>query len=188
LSYWAANVDGYFFDGTVIVFTFWNVDGVITVKGEVIEDCAFGASTDGWVFAFLADVEESAVIGLHVSGVVKCLTVGVDLCGVGAGKSVGKNLYARSTSCSESFMFPLAGASEFVKDKASRTASLYSNASSALVVLMAYCWVFVLKVAILSGALHTVGLGGLENGVVIALDDERIVALFNTRSKRRIED
>jgi len=148
LSDWAADVDWDLFKGTVVVFAFWDIDRVITVKGEVIKDGTLWASTDGWVFAFLADVEESAVIGLHVSGVVKGLTVSVDLSGVGAAEAIGKNLNTGTASLSVALVFPLAGAGELVENKAGRAAPLDGNTTSALVVLVADGWVFVFEVSV----------------------------------------
>jgi len=137
LSDGAADVNWNFFKRPVVVFTFWDINRVITVKGEVIEDGALWASTDGGVFAFLADVEEAAVIGFHVSGVIKGLAIGVDLSGVGATEAISEDLNTGAASLSVSLMFPLAGTSELIEDQASGAAPLDGNTASALIVLVA---------------------------------------------------
>lgn len=70
----------------------WDVARVVAVEGGVVEDGALGASNLTGVLALVADVEEAAVTGLEVAGVVECLAVGVHLGLVGAGEAVGEDL------------------------------------------------------------------------------------------------
>lgn len=134
----STNLNRGLFEGSIVVLTFWDIDRVIAVEGEVIEHGTLGAPTDGGVSTLLADIEETAVIGLHVSGMVKSLTIGVDLGGVGATETVGKNLNTSTAACPETLELPLAGAGEFVEDKAGWTASLHGYPSCALIVLVAH--------------------------------------------------
>ena len=64
----------------------------VAEESDVVEDGAELAANLTGVLAVNADVEEPAVTGLDVAGVVKHLAVGVDLGGVGAGEAVFENL------------------------------------------------------------------------------------------------
>jgi len=181
------NVNWDLFEGPVVIFTFWDIKWVITVEGKVIKYGTLWAATDGGVFAFLADVEETAIVGFHVSGVVEGLTVSVDLGGIGATEAIGKDLNTGSTSLSVSLVFPLAGACELIEDKTGGAASLDVDTTSALVVLVADGRVLVLEVTVKTGALNSLRLGWLENGVLGASNNEGVVALFHTGSQRGIK-
>lgn len=69
-----------------------HVLGGVAEESDVIEDLAHGAAHLLGVLAVNAHVEEPAVVGLQVAGVVQLLAVGVDLGVVGAGEAVGENL------------------------------------------------------------------------------------------------
>jgi len=144
--------------GTVVVLTFWDISRIVAVKSEVIKDGTFWAPTDGGVFAFFADVEGTAVIRLHVSGVVQDVAIGVELSSVGAAETIRKYLYTGTTSGPNAGVFPLAGTGEFIEDKAGGAIPRDSNTIDTLVVFMADRRILVLEVAILTGALNAAGL------------------------------
>lgn len=66
--------------------------GGVAEEGHVVEDLAHGAAHLTRVPAVNAHVEEPAVVGLKVAGVVQLLAVGVDLGVVGAAEAVGEHL------------------------------------------------------------------------------------------------
>lgn len=71
--------------------------GSVAEESDVIEDLAHGAAHLLRVLAVNAHVEEPAVVGLQVTGVVQLLAVGVDLGVVGAGEAIGENLCGTRT-------------------------------------------------------------------------------------------
>jgi len=68
----------------VVVLTSWNISGVITEKGEIIEYGALWAADLTWVHAILAYVEVTAIIGVKITSVIIFGTIGSNLGGVGA--------------------------------------------------------------------------------------------------------
>lgn len=171
----------------VVVFASEDIGRVITVKGEVIEDEALGATRHRWVLALHADVEATAVIGLDVTGMIQNVAVGVDLSRVGASETIFKDLDSDATSSSHSSVFPLAGAGELIEDETSVAGVENGFTVGALVVLVAVSGVLVLEVSILSWAFDARGLGDLKSGSLGALDHEGVVALFYTGGEAGVE-
>jgi len=122
---------------SIVVFAARHIFGSIADEGDIVEDGTLWASNFTWVSAFVADVEESAVVFLQVTGVVELLSVGVDLGGVGAGESGIENINADAAAGTETRVFPLAGAGELIEDETGGAGAEDSETASAFIVLLA---------------------------------------------------
>lgn len=172
----------------VVVRALRHVLGCVADKLVSVEDGSLGAADLPGLITSLAHVEEAAVAWVGITGMVELLSVGVDLGLVGACETVGKDHISVNAAGTESSVGPLANSGEFVEDQSGVALVEYGHATGTFVVLTAVGGVLVFEVTVLTGAFDTGGLGGLQGGSFVAVDDEWPAALFNTWGLSLVED